>query len=290
MPVSVATEPAVADDARESHALAFRIAFAAAVGLTLGELLGWDFPFASHARCSTLVRAWAHERQAGRCLCGFDGGSLCLRRVTRSNFRQSPVRPAARRFSSELPFVLVARTQPSGGCGGGVPHHHGRNSATCKRIHVGSLRVHSFADCRQCACGPSGLCGTRIFPNARASASPCCCATGRARPNRSGACKCRRVDEFVLYFMLTVSPVSMVLVLTVISILRQPADLGGGTAFGLILGNLVRWPRRDRSLSSCHAISCPNLSFACRLIRRGLFSAAKSCAGPSSHRFIPLAS
>ena len=39
--------------------------------------------------------------------------------------------------------------------------------------------------------------------------------------------------------MLTVSPVSMVLVLTVISILRQPADLGGGTAFGLILGNLV---------------------------------------------------
>ena len=45
MPVSVATEPAAADDARESHALAFRIAFAAAVGLTLGELLGWDFPF-----------------------------------------------------------------------------------------------------------------------------------------------------------------------------------------------------------------------------------------------------
>ena len=43
----------------------------------------------------------------------------------------------------------------------------------------------------------------------------------------------------VLYFMLTVSPVSIVAVLTVISILRQPADLGGGTAFGLILGNLV---------------------------------------------------
>jgi hypothetical protein len=38
--------PAVeADVARESHALAFRIAFAAAVGLTLGELQGWDFPF-----------------------------------------------------------------------------------------------------------------------------------------------------------------------------------------------------------------------------------------------------
>jgi hypothetical protein len=39
--------------------------------------------------------------------------------------------------------------------------------------------------------------------------------------------------------MLTPSPVSMVLVLTVISVLRQPAELGGGTAIGLILGNLV---------------------------------------------------
>ena len=45
MSVSVLTEPAEADSARESHALAFRIAFAASVGFTLGHVLGWDFPF-----------------------------------------------------------------------------------------------------------------------------------------------------------------------------------------------------------------------------------------------------
>ena len=45
--------------------------------------------------------------------------------------------------------------------------------------------------------------------------------------------------SLVIYFMLTPSPVSIVLVLTVVSILRQPAELGGGTAVGLILGNLV---------------------------------------------------
>ena len=45
MSVSAVTEPADADRAHDSHALAFRIAFAAAVGLTLGEVLGWDFPF-----------------------------------------------------------------------------------------------------------------------------------------------------------------------------------------------------------------------------------------------------
>jgi hypothetical protein len=32
-------------DTDERHALAFRIAIAASVGFTLGELMGWDFPF-----------------------------------------------------------------------------------------------------------------------------------------------------------------------------------------------------------------------------------------------------
>jgi predicted neutral ceramidase superfamily lipid hydrolase len=45
MSVSAVTEPAEADSAREFHALAFRIAFAASMGLTLGEAFGWDFPF-----------------------------------------------------------------------------------------------------------------------------------------------------------------------------------------------------------------------------------------------------
>lgn len=34
-----------AADAAERHALAFRIAIAASMGFTLGEVLGWDFPF-----------------------------------------------------------------------------------------------------------------------------------------------------------------------------------------------------------------------------------------------------
>jgi len=43
----------------------------------------------------------------------------------------------------------------------------------------------------------------------------------------------------VIYFMLASSSVSIVMVLTVISILRQPASLGGGTGVGLIIGNLA---------------------------------------------------
>jgi hypothetical protein len=45
MSADAATLQTQAEEAREAHALAFRLAFAAAVGLTLGEVLGWDFPF-----------------------------------------------------------------------------------------------------------------------------------------------------------------------------------------------------------------------------------------------------
>src|SRR3990170_8192260 len=45
MSANAATMQIEAEEAGEAHALAFRIAFAAAVGLTLGEVLGWDFPF-----------------------------------------------------------------------------------------------------------------------------------------------------------------------------------------------------------------------------------------------------
>ena len=47
MSVESPTEKAFApaEGADERHALAFRIALAAAAGFTLGQLLGWDFPF-----------------------------------------------------------------------------------------------------------------------------------------------------------------------------------------------------------------------------------------------------
>jgi hypothetical protein len=45
MSVSAVTEPSEADSAHEAHALAFRIGFATSVGFTLGYVLGWDFPF-----------------------------------------------------------------------------------------------------------------------------------------------------------------------------------------------------------------------------------------------------
>ena len=89
MPVSAATELAEADSARESHALAFRIAFAAAVGLTLGEVLGWDFPFLPAMLAVQLLsgRGPISVKQ-GVALCRCHDGRLRLRRFDRPSFCQ----------------------------------------------------------------------------------------------------------------------------------------------------------------------------------------------------------
>src|SRR3954470_4782494 len=44
-PMSAEAATLPTEQAGEAHAAVFRIAFAAAVGLTLGEVLRWDFPF-----------------------------------------------------------------------------------------------------------------------------------------------------------------------------------------------------------------------------------------------------
>jgi hypothetical protein len=64
----------------------------------------------------------------------------------------------------------------------------------------------------------------------------------------------------VIYFMLASSSVSIVMVLTVISILRQPASLGGGTGVGLIIGNLAGGLAATAGLSARHSASFPGLS------------------------------
>jgi len=45
--------------------------------------------------------------------------------------------------------------------------------------------------------------------------------------------------SLIILFMITGSPVSIVVLLTAITILRQPSAMGTRTAFGLVLGNIA---------------------------------------------------
>jgi len=77
-----------------------------------------------------------------------------------------------------------------------------------------------------------------LFPT-RARAEPVSALAQKSDPVAVARANTAVLMSLVIYFVLTVSPVSIAAVLTVIGILRHPADFSGGTAAGLILGNLV---------------------------------------------------
>jgi len=240
MPVSATTELVESDNARERHALAFRIAFAAAVGLTLGELLGWDFPFLPPMLAVQLLseRGPIGVKQ-GLAFVAVMLVACVFAVLVAQVFIDSPfVLLLVVSLVTFLAFLLLARGQAAGVAAtflittAVVPLLAGESmSVAYGFIHsliAGSalavlltFAAHAFFPMRVQAEPPSALAHDERDSVALALANTAV------------------LMSLVIYFMLTPSPVSIVLVLTVISILRQPAELGGGTAVGLILGNLV---------------------------------------------------
>jgi hypothetical protein len=240
MSASAVTEPAEADSVRESHATAFRIAFAAAMGLTLGELLGWDFPF--------LPAMLAVQLLSGREPLGVKKGvafvgvmvAACAFAVLLSQiFVDSPlVLVLAVSLVTFLAFLLLVRGQATG-----VAAMFLITTAVVPLLAIESVSV-AYGFISSLIAGSAlavllTFAAQAFFPMA-APAEP---VAALEPPDRDVVARALAnaavLMSLVIYFMLTVSPVSIVAVLTVISILRQPADLGGGTATGLILGNVV---------------------------------------------------
>ena len=240
MLVSAGSELAEADNARESHALAFRIAFAAAVGLTLGELLGWDFPF--------LPAMLAVQLLSGRGPIGVKQGlafvavmaiACAFAVLVAQVFVVSPlVLLLVVSLVTFLAFLLLARGQAVG-----VAAMFLITTAVVPLLATESMSV-AYGFIHSLIAGSAlaillTFAAHAFFP-IRAQAQPISALVPDERDSVAlGLANTAVLLSLVIYFMLTPSPVSIVLVLTVISVLRQPAELGGGTAVGLILGNLV---------------------------------------------------
>jgi hypothetical protein len=229
-----------ADEAAEAHALAFRIAFAAAVGLTLGEVLGWDFPF--------LPAMLAVQLLTGRGPISVKQGlgfvavmvAACVFAILVSQiFVDSPlVLLLAVSLVTFLAFLLLARGQAAG-----VAAMFLITTAVVPLLAIESVSVAQgfiYSVLAGSALAVLLTFAAQAFFPMPAPAEPVSAPAQQERAVVALALANATVlMSLVIYFMLTVSPVSIVAVLTVISILRQPADLGGGTAAGLILGNLV---------------------------------------------------
>jgi hypothetical protein len=239
---ATATIQTQAEEAGEAHALAFRIAFAAAVGLTLGEVLGWDFPFLPAMLAVQLlsdreplsVKKGAAFVAAMVAACAF---AVLVAQI----FVDSPlVLLLVVSLVTFLAFLLLARGQAMG-----VAAIFLITTAVVPLLAIESVSV-AYGFIYSLIAG-SVLAvlltfAVHAFFPMRAQGHPVSALAQKERDVVAVAVALANAAvlmSLVIYFMLTVSPVSIVIMLTVIGILRQPADLGGGTAFGLILGNLV---------------------------------------------------
>ncbi len=239
MSAKAAIVPTQTEAAGEAHALAFRIAFAAAVGLTLGEVLGWDFPFLPAMLAVQLLtgRGPISVKQGVAFVivmvaaCAF---SILLAQI----LVDSPlVLVLAVSLLIFLEFLLLARGQAMG-----VAAIFLITTAVVPLLAVESMSV-AYGLIHSLIAGSAlavllAFAAHAFFPT-RALAEPVSARAQGGAPVAVALANAAVLMSLVIYFMLTVSPVSIVAVLTVIGILRQPADLSGGTAAGLILGNLV---------------------------------------------------
>ncbi len=240
MSASAVTTPAEADRARESHAVAFRIAFAAAMGLTLGEAFGWDFPFLPAMLAVQLLsgREPLSVKQ-GIAFVAVMAVACSFAVLVGQIFVDSPlVLLLAVSLVTFLAFLLLARGQAAG-----VAALFLITTAVVPLLAVESESV-AYGFIYSLIAGSAlavvlAFAAQALFPM-RAAPKPVAAQAPQPRDVVALALANAAVlMSLVIYFMLTVTPVSIVAVLTVINILRQPADLGGGTATGLIVGNLA---------------------------------------------------
>ena len=240
MSANIATVQTRAEQAGEAHALAFRIAFAAAVGLTLGEVFGWDFPFLpAMLAVQLLAGPGGISVKQGVVFVAVMVAACAFAVLVSQIFADTPlVLLLVVSLVTFLAFLLLARGQAAG-----VAAMFLITTAVVPLLAIESVSV-AYGFIYSLIAGSAlavllTFAAQAFFPM-RAPAKPAS-ALARPQPDVVGLALANAavLMSLVIYFMLTLSPVSIVAVLTVISILRQPADLGGGTATGLILGNVV---------------------------------------------------
>jgi hypothetical protein len=239
MSAKTATLQRQAEATGEAHALTFRIGFAASVGLTLGEVLGWDFSFLPAMLAVQLLtgRVPISVKQ-GLAFVAVMVAACAFATLLAQILVDSPlVLLLAVSLLIFLEFLLLARGQAMG-----VAAIFLITTAVVPLLAIESMSVaygliHSLIAGSVLAVLLT-FAAHALFPT-RAHAEPVSVRSQQGAPLAVALANTAVLMSLVTYFMLTVSPVSIVVVLTVIGILRQSADLSGGTAAGLILGNLV---------------------------------------------------
>jgi hypothetical protein len=243
MSVSAVTEPAEADSAGESHALAFRIAFATSVGFTLGYVLGWDFPFVPPLFAVQLLTASKslNLRQAlgfvvlmvAGCVFSVliaqifvDMPSILILVIALLIFhaflmlakgQAVPVANTLLITVSVVPLVAVSSVELAYG----LVFTLIAGSILAVLLVLLSYAFFPAPDQTNCSNQVANPPAAERFP------------VGAALANTAV------LMSLVILFMSSGSPVTVIIIMTAITILRQPPIAGPGAAYGFVIGNIA---------------------------------------------------
>ena len=239
MSVSAAIEPVEAESSHETHALAFRIAFATAIGFTLGHVLGWDFPFLPALFAAQLLtgsRSLNLKQAVGFAILMTAG---CVFSVLIAQiFVQTPlVLLLVLALLIFFAFLLLARGQA-------VPVASILliTTSVVPLVAVSSLDlayglVHSLIAGSVLA-ALLVLLAYAFFPS-RHDTSEATSGPARKAPIAAALANAAALLSLIILFMFSGSPVSVIVIMTAITILQQPAAAGHGTAYAFIMGNVA---------------------------------------------------
>lgn len=240
MSVSAVIEESEAETSRETHALAFRIAFATAIGFTLGKVLGWDFPFLPALFAAQLLtgsRSLSLKQAAGFTILMTAG---CIFSVLIAQiFVQTPiVLLLVVALLIFFAFLLLARGQA-------VPVASILliTTSVVPLVAVTSLDL-AYGLVYTLIAGSIlsallVLLAYAAFPS-RISASEAAKRIAKAdSPIAAALANAATLVSLITLFMFSGSPASVIVIMTAITILQQPASAGHGTAYAFIMGNVA---------------------------------------------------
>jgi Protein of unknown function (DUF2955) len=273
------TAAAPAERAGERHALAFRIAFVAAGGLTLGELLGWDFPFLPALLAVQLVATGGSvdvKRALGFVLLMAVGCSVSL--FVSLAFADKPgTLVFIVGLLIFLEFLALAR---------------GKAAATVFLITtsfvplmaLSSLEL-AYALVHDLVVGSvlallliflvNALIPVRATPQQQGGAKP----AEEQAPMVVALTNTGVLMSLFVFFMGTGTPTSVIVIMvTVITVLQQSAVAGSGAAFGLIVGNIAGGLAATAAYLLVSLLPAPSFLFLVVLFF-GLVFGAKVAAG-----------
>jgi hypothetical protein len=240
MSVSAVIEPSEADTTREAHALAFRVAFATAIGFTLGQVLGWDFPFLPALFAAQLLTASKslNLKQAVGFVVLMTAGCI-LSVLIAQIFVETPiVLLLVLALLIFLAFLLLARGQA-------VPVASILliTTSVVPLVAVSSVElayglVHSLI-AGSVLSALLVLLAYAVFPSRAEMSEVAERAAEEGSPVGAALANTAALLSLIILFMFSGSPVSVIVIMTAITILQQPASAGHGTAYAFVMGNLA---------------------------------------------------